>query len=431
MEDIDRKIPPQVRDLTIPELPQMRTRTLDSGVEMIIFDSSEAEMCSLTTMVKGGIMDFGRVASTMTMRMLPRGSRSWPGGRLMSLMDYNGAKLMAASSGIYGYVTMFSLNSKLDNVLRPYYDMIYRPMFSKRSFEVVQRKAIAAAMTNLENVNFLSSMALNELVYGNDFPATLPLTPENLRAQKPENLARNWLSQLSPESTRLFLTGRITPAVEASVARLFDKVPERQGVSVPKLDSTIRRAAPGSLKQVSRPQSLQETVFCAIPTSVQPFAQAKYELNIIVNLLGGYFGSRLNESLREQKGLTYGVGAYSEFYAEGTVVKIATNCRRGSAETVVSEIKNEILRLCDASTYTEQEIDSLRRYITTSLVESFDTPFSITEFMEMRYDEKGVCQADNCLKIYRKLLAELDAERLAGYARSYLNPENMLTVVVG
>ncbi len=67
-------------------------------------------------------------------------------------------------------------------------------------------------------------------------------------------------------------------------------------------------APTAGFRRIDLPDSRQAAVSIAIPAIMR--SHPDYELlRLAVTGLGGYFGSRLNTELREERGLTYGVSA--------------------------------------------------------------------------------------------------------------------------
>ena len=148
---------------------------------------------------------------------------------------------------------------------------------------------------------------------------------------------------------------------------------------------------------------------------------------LTVNSLGGYFGSRLSTNIRERLGLTYGINASLLGYAEGSLIRISTECDNASRDLVVEEIGAEMRRLAsDPPGSDEMERICMTEY--SSLLDIMETPFTVSDFYQSLH-VNGVT-ADY---FYQRLEAArtMTSERIAEIAGKYLRPELMTVAVAG
>jgi zinc protease len=151
---------------------------------------------------------------------------------------------------------------------------------------------------------------------------------------------------------------------------------------------------------------------------------AVYLLNMI---LGGYFGSRLNLLLREEKGHTY--GAHSRFEARmqaGPFTAGADVRTEVTAEAVADTIR-EIARLTDEEVGAE-ELARVQRYVTGSFPIQIETPAQVAQrivTIELYGLGKGYYNTYNS-----RVLALTPADILAA-ARRHVHPGRLVIGVSG
>jgi predicted Zn-dependent peptidase len=148
---------------------------------------------------------------------------------------------------------------------------------------------------------------------------------------------------------------------------------------------------------------------------------------VVNELLGGYFGSRLMQNIREDKGYTYGIHSSIVTLKNDAYFVIGTDVKREYVEATVQEIYHETQRLIDEPV-AELELNTVRNYIKGSFLSSITTPFSIAEKV------KNVRFYDLDYSFYHNFfdsLDGLDAEDILKAAQKYFSPEDMTEVIVG
>jgi len=103
--------------------------------------------------------------------------------------------------------------------------------------------------------------------------------------------------------------------------------------------------------------------------------KTQHSLTLLNLVLGGYFGSRLMQELREKQGLTYGIGSSFCPAFDGRTWSISgemnsDNTQKALVETmqIMNHLKTELI--------DENELEKAKRYYSGSFRSGFDGPFS-------------------------------------------------------
>jgi predicted Zn-dependent peptidase len=100
------------------------------------------------------------------------------------------------------------------------------------------------------------------------------------------------------------------------------------------------------------------------------------KIDVLDQAFGGSFGARLNNALRIQKGLTYGIRGGFSPRKEAGAFRIRTFSKTPATAEAVRTILEEIDRL-QAEPLTEQELDIARNYLTGSFARERETPQAV------------------------------------------------------
>jgi len=102
------------------------------------------------------------------------------------------------------------------------------------------------------------------------------------------------------------------------------------------------------------------------------FASA-FMLNTV---LGGYFGSRLMESIREDLGYTYNIYSSLEPLVYDGYFTISTEVSNDLVDPTMNEIYNQI-NILQQDKIPEKELDMVRNYVMGNFLNMVDGPFRI------------------------------------------------------
>jgi predicted Zn-dependent peptidase len=147
----------------------------------------------------------------------------------------------------------------------------------------------------------------------------------------------------------------------------------------------------------------------------------------VSNYFGWAFNSRLNESIRVAKGLTYGVwGGYTAERFAGEF-EVGTFSKTESTAEAVRAVLEEIGRLKDEGP-SDDELESSRSYILGSFVRGRETPQQIAGDLWL-IESQGLGE-DYLEKLLSGIAKtrQTDCERLV---RETIEPSKLVIIVVG
>jgi predicted Zn-dependent peptidase len=150
------------------------------------------------------------------------------------------------------------------------------------------------------------------------------------------------------------------------------------------------------------------------------------KLKIVSTFLGGYFGSRLMQNIRERSGYTYDIYSSLVSFEQLGLFQIASEFQSGSEDIVLKEIQNEINKLKN-ELITRDELTRLRNYLSGELLGAFDGLFardgsftSVNNFgLELNYFQNFLNEVKN-----------IDAYNVKKVANQYLDFNNFTKIFI-
>jgi predicted Zn-dependent peptidase len=150
-------------------------------------------------------------------------------------------------------------------------------------------------------------------------------------------------------------------------------------------------------------------------------------MQVVAAILGGYFGSRLMQNLREKHGYTYGVSAAMINFEQEGYLAIATQVAAKHKEDALGEIYAEIERLRE-ELVDEEELQMVKNVMIGEVLRILDGPFGIADVTI----ENIMCGSDNsATEQCVATIANITAEEVRDLARKYLERDKIVEVVMG
>ena len=143
-------------------------------------------------------------------------------------------------------------------------------------------------------------------------------------------------------------------------------------------------------------------------------------LSLLNTVLGGYFGSRLMQDLRESKGLTYGIGSRINPALSGYTWCISSEMKAESRELAKAAIHENMQALIN-KTIPEEELNRAKAYFAGAFRAQFDGPFASAA----RAKQLWVCSQDEAeLSQTLDTLWSCTSQTLQLLAEQYLQPQD-------
>jgi predicted Zn-dependent peptidase len=150
-------------------------------------------------------------------------------------------------------------------------------------------------------------------------------------------------------------------------------------------------------------------------------------MQVVATLLGGYFGSRLVQNLREERGYTYGVMAAMVNLREAGYLAIATEVAAEATQDAVEQIFAEMERL-KTEPVTEDELENVKRSMTGEVMRILDGPFGVVD-VSIESIQTGIGR--DYINGFIREVEAATPELVMSLARKYLDRDAFTTVIVG
>jgi zinc protease len=359
-------------------LPPMQKDTLSNGLTVVLAERHGAPVINLSLMLGGGFASDSHEApglASLTLRMLEEGTQTRSALQISRELEALGASFGTTINLDGAFVNMNVLKPTLARSLGLYADLVLHPAFPQADFERVRKTRLAAIQREQTVPRLMALRVLPPLLYGPGHPYSLPLTGTGTEAavsrMTRSSLVGYHATWFRPNNATLLVVGDTTLAeLKPALERAFGawKPGDLPNHDIAKVD----QPAGTTIYLIDRPGALQSDIVGAqlAPPRNSPDAVA---LNLLNDVFGGTFSSRLNMDLREDKHWSYGVGT-SLVAARGQRILVSDSpVQTDKTADALRELAREYAALGSTRPVTPRELQDAQANETLGLPGSFET----------------------------------------------------------
>ena len=422
---LNRNTQPAIQSLGRINFPRPEISKLSNGIKVYQFNSGTQDVISIEMMFDAGSWFQKKPFTAMaTNLMLREGTRNFSACELSETLDYFGAHFENTTERDSAYITLYSLNKHLSSTLPLLSEIVKNPVFPEGEYTVLAGKQLQMLEVNRQKVNFLARTHFNSILFGSDHPYGTYLEPDDIAKVNTADLVDFHKAQYHSGNCTIIVAGLIKPGLINELETHFGGMDWSGNKSNP-----IQYSPTGS-DQKNHFHFKEGAMQSAIRMGGMMFSRSHPDfagMKVLNAILGGYFGSRLMNNLREDKGYTYGIGSSVVPLRKGGYFVISGEVGAGVTKEALSEIKFELNRLC-----TEQvgvsELSLVRSYLTGEMLRAVDGPFAQADlYRELIEDGLEISHFEELIDT----ISHINAQQLQDLAIRYLNPDDLFTLVVG
>jgi len=309
---LDRSKAPETGKAMSLKLPPMQRTTLSNGLKVVLAERHEAPVVNLQLLVDSGYASDSAAmpgVASLALRMLEEGTATRKSLQIGEELEGLGASFNASTNLDGAFVSMNALKATLPQALNLYSDLVLNPAFPQNELTRLQQDRLATIAREKAEPQSLAVRLAPALLYGADHvyakPGTGTGTEDAVKRMSRADLATYHATWFKPNNATLLVVGDTTLA---EIKPLLEKAfASWKAGEVPK--KTIAQVAPRAapvVYLVDRPGALQSVILGGQLAAPRNSPEA-LPLEIINDVFGGTFSSRINMNLREDKHWSYGV----------------------------------------------------------------------------------------------------------------------------
>ncbi len=430
---IDRSKVPEPGSAMSLNLPPMQKATLSNGLKIVLAERHTAPVVNFSLLVQSGYAADAPDAlgtCSFALRMLEEGTPTRDSLQIGEELESLSAEFSAGADLDYSYVDLNALKINMDKALGIYADLILHPAFPQKEFVRLQKDRLAAIQREKVTPNSMAMRVLPTLLYGKGHPYDGAFAGTGIESSVSkmtrEDLAKFHDTWFKPNNATLLIVGDTTLAeIKPKLESLFGSwkpgdVSRRTIPQVPQPEKDV-------VYLIDRPGSGQSLIVAA--QLAPPYNDPdEVPLDVVNDIFGGNFSSRINMNLREDKHWSYGVRS-RVLAARGerpyySISPVQTDKTKESLTELVAEYKN----IVGSKPITEAELKDEQSNATLGLPGSFETVQQLSGAYGtiLQYN-----LPDDFYNTYTQKVLAITPDSANGIAKKYIQPSHLVWVIVG
>ncbi len=424
---------PEIGAPPIVQFDRLQRAKLNNGLDIILAERPSVPVVRMQMVFDAGYAaDQGVKAGTanLTMAMLDEGTDKYNALEISSELAQMGTRLGAEANLDSSRISLNTLKENLDASLAIYSDVILNPSFPSDQLERLRKQQLAA-IAQEKNSPFGAALRLMPtLLYGEDHAYAAPFSGSGSEASvtaiQVDDLKRYHEAWFTAPNGTLVVTGNISmdelkPLAEKHFANLSNKAAPDKNIS------DIESLEKSKVYLLDRPGSDQSAIIATKMLPKYGF-DGELALQLMNEVLGASFNSRINLNLREDKGWSYGARSIIRGTASQRPFITYAPVQTDKTAESMAEIHKELSEIASSRPASESELGRSLDKRTLTLPGRWESSGAIESdiLTLVRYDLD-----ESYWDKYVSELRGIGLEQVNQSAKDHMRPDQMLWVVVG
>lgn len=398
-------------------------RILSNGMRLYLLENHAQQVVRLSFVFgAGSSRQSVPFAATATANLLSEGSDRLTARQIAERLDFYGSYFDISTDRDVAVVSFCSLTKFFRPTLDAAAEILLRPAFPTGEFDSYRAKRRERLAVERTKVDVRVREAFAAAMFGPKHPYGISSPESAYDTLCRDDVAEFYRRFYTADNCFAVCSGDLSAADMEAVTGLCESLP--RGCCA----GTLTFPAPEQTRCVHLEH--KGAVQSAVRVGRMLFTRTHPDyigMQVAATVLGGYFGSRLMRSLREERGYTYGVFAGMVNLDRAGYMAVATQVGTAFREDTLRQIYAEIERL-RREPVPERELSLVKNIMVGEMMRILDGPFGIVDVTI----ENIQCGMDNgaverTVESIRRCTPE-DVQRLA---ERYLRREDLVETTVG
>ena len=412
---------------TLQALPKVQRMVLPNGLVVLINEEHSLPFVTFQLLVDSGSRRDPRGKeglANLTARGLLFGTSKRTIVSINEELDFMGASLHASAGRDYAAVTLKILKKDLKPGIDLLVDAVTDPTFPEGEVKRELEKTLAAIQSEEDQPEAVAEKAFERTLFFNG-PYGHPVegTKESVPRLTREAVIHFFQTYYHPNNAVLTVVGDI--AGDELKTNLFPRLERWPKMKSP--EETFEVTFEKGGKTIKVPREITQANVILGHQGVSRSNPDYYALTVMNYILGGGgFTSRLVEEIRVKRGLAYAVDSFFDAAKYPGSFQIVLQTKNSTAREAIALSLQQIERI-RKEPVSEKELRGAKEYLIGSFPMRFDTQGKMANFLtQVEYYGLGLDYPEK----YPSLIRAVTREDVLRVARTYLHPENIISVIV-
>lgn len=377
---IDRSKAPAIHQIQQLKLYEPQVHQLRNGIPLYEIALGSQDVIKLDLLFDAGRWyEQAPLVSRATAQLLKAGTLQLQAKQLAEKFEFYGAKLKIYDGFDEVNIRLYCLSKHLEKLLPIVAELLTQPAFPEDELQQFIKRNHNALKVQLQKGDVVAYRQFTEQLFGSEHPYGYNSSPAYYSALTIPQMQEHFSRCYSAKYCKIIVAGKSSAAIRKIIDHHLGSIPTNSLSLAPKqLSLPVQPLKPFYQNLNKGDVQASIRIGCRLFDRTHPDYHAFYMVNTI---LGGYFGARLMQNLREDKGYTYGIYSSLEALKHSGYFYICTDVDSTVKDLAITEIYRELERLQKEPISTE-ELEMVKNYTLGTLLNGLDGLFNISNVIK-------------------------------------------------
>ena len=423
---LNRKIQPEIKPIQEIQFFNPEKLKLNNGIPVFNITAGSQEVIKIDFVFEAGSNYQQKVLVAMAANsMVNEGTTTRNSNQIAEGLDFYGASISMELDKFTASLSLVTLLKYQKETLEIVMDLLQNATYPDDEFSTWISKRKQSFRMEIEKVETKARFGFLSAIFGENHHYGRPPLIEDYDSLNVDDVRNFYRKMYRPENCQILIAGLPN---QQTFDLLNGTIGNVQFVEFKLPDFKTQNIISQTEKKVLIHKN--DAIQCAFRIG-RRFENKKHQdyihVNLLLTVLGGYFGSRLMTNLREDKGYTYGIGSFAASYRDEGYITINSDVNAENYKAAVKEVFKEI-EIIRKELIPTDELVRVKNYILGEILRQLDGPFNLADYyrnhIDYQFDE------GHSEKVLEKLLTATP-EQLRNIANKYLQEEDLYIIVAG
>lgn len=424
---LQRNIQPEFKPMQALNLVTPQCYKAEYGTSIHLLPIQDQEVVKIDFVFNAGEY-FAKhpIIALSTLKMLQEGSTSKTSEEIAERLDFLGAYLFCSMTKDYSTITLCCMEKHAKEAYDIVSDFILHPTFPEDKLAIHKSNRLEQFKIDSERVEIKAQRLFTNTLFGSQHPYGKILEQSDFEYITRKNLIAFHKQNFTAEKTNIFICANLQSNTVQDLLAIIKQIqlPKSETIQVPQYKIVTNDSHSLRVPKENAVQTALKIGKVIVNRNHPDFIK----LQVVNTILGGYFGSRLMTSVREEKGYTYGIGSAIISMKESGYFIISSQVGKDVHEKALEAIFAELQRL-RTELVPEEELNIVKTYMLSSFARSFDGAMATSEMLL-----DTVLYGLDFTEYYNQmwnLTNSIQAKEIQELANTYLHENSMYEIAVG
>jgi len=408
--------------------PNIHNFDLNNSLKIFFSEKKDLPIVRINFIVNNGSRfdpDDKKGLCNLLAMCIDEGAGEFDALQLADEFELLGAQFYVSCDTDVSMVSLQVLNENFNPALKLLSNVITQPHFNVHDFELQKNKVLVRLNQSKAEPDYIADVSFEYFLFGNDSSYAFPVmgvehTVQNIDANSIKNVYEN---NFAPLNSTMVVVGDIDKdlllkELESVLGKWDSKT--KINSSVTDFHRTKRKVF-----IINKPGAVQTEIRTGHSSSKRN-EKDFFQKQVVNMILGGQFSSRLNLSLREKNGYTYGVHSRFSYFKEAGYFAVSTSVDLNNTANALNEIYKEIEKIRNG--ITNDELSFTKSSLTKRYPSNFETYRQIAANISSKVIHN---LPDDYFETYINKINSLRLDDVNKIANNSIYPDELITVLVG